>query len=367
MTMLAKPRRVTIRNVAEAAGVSTATVSLALAGNPLIAEATRARVRSIAASLGYRPSALGRGLQGGRSEAVGLVIPHTGGHVFGHLYFMDLLSGVSEVLEAANKVLVLSTTSSESDEEAAYLKILQTQHVGGIILASAALHDANIERLKASGHPFVFIGRYPFDPSIPNVSVDDAGGAAAATRHLLALGHRRIAHISGPLSHLSAIDRKAGYEAALAEAGAAPTGSLLFEGDYSEAAGQVGMAQLLALAEPPTALFAGSDETAIGAMAVLREAGREPGRDFPVVGFDDVILARHVSPGLTTIRQPMRQMGRSAAEVLIRVMNGEPFDDISREFTTELVIRQSCGVRFLPRAAEGDHPKDGGGGASAPS
>jgi DNA-binding LacI/PurR family transcriptional regulator len=346
---------VTIRDVAESAGVSTATVSLALADNTLIAEATRVRVQAIAAALGYWPSALGRGLQGGRSEAVGLVIPHTGGHVFGHLYFMDLLSGVSEVLDAANKVLVLSTTSSESDEEAAYLKILQTQHVGGIILASAALHDANIDRLKASGHPFVFIGRYPLDPSIPTVSLDDFGGAAAATRHLLGRGHRRIAHISGPLNHLSASDRKAGYEAALAEAGLPIAASLAIEGDYSEAAGRLGMAQLLALAEPPTALFAGSDETAIGAMAVLREAGREPGRDFPVVGFDDVILARHVTPGLTTIRQPMRQMGRAAAELLMRVMNGEPPDGVRRQFTTELVVRQSCGA--------GDNAKHGAGGA----
>jgi DNA-binding LacI/PurR family transcriptional regulator len=341
---LTKPRRVTIRDVAEAAGVSTATVSLALAGNTLIAAATRARVKSIASALGYRPSALGRGLQGGRAEAVGLVIPHTGGHVFGHLYFMDLLSGVSEVLEAANKVLVISTTSSESDEEAAYLKILQTQHVGGIILASAALHDANIERLKASGHPFVFIGRYPLDPTIPSVSVDDIGGAAAATRHLLGLGHRRIAHISGPLNHLSAIDRKAGYERAFHEAGLATAASLCVEGDYSEAAGRVGMARLLALDEPPTAVFAGSDETAIGAMAVLREAGIEPGRAFPVVGFDDVILARHVTPGLTTIRQPMRQMGRAAGELLMRVMDGDLLAGAGRQFPTELVIRQSCGA-----------------------
>jgi DNA-binding LacI/PurR family transcriptional regulator len=345
---LEKPRRVTIRDVAERAGVSTATVSLALAGNPLIAEATRTRVKATAAALGYRPSALGRGLQGGRSEAVGLVIPHTGGHVFGHLYFMDLLSGVSEVLEAANKVLVLSTTSSESDEEAAYLKILQTQHVGGIILASAALHDANIDRLKASGHPFVFIGRYPLDPTIPTVSVDDIGGAAAATRHLIRLGHRRIAHISGPLNHLSAMDRKAGYEAALREAGVPASPPLAIEGDYSEAAGRVGMARLLALAEPPSALFAGSDETAIGAMAVLKEAGIEPGRDFPVVGFDDVILARHVTPGLTTIRQPMRQMGRAAGELLMRVMNGEPLGGIHRDFATELIVRQSCGLSEPP-------------------
>jgi DNA-binding LacI/PurR family transcriptional regulator len=262
---------------------------------------------------------------------------------------MDLLSGVSEVLEAANKVLVLSTTSSESDEEAAYLKILQTQHVGGIILASAALHDANIDRLKASGHPFVFIGRYPLDPAIPSVSVDDIGGAALATRHLLGLGHRRIAHISGPLNHLSAIDRKAGYEATLREAGVPAAASLSVEGDYSEAAGRFGMARLLALAEPPTALFAGSDETAIGAMAVLKEGRIEPGRAFPVVGFDDVVLARHVTPGLTTIRQPMRQMGRAAGELLINVMNGDTLEGIRREFATELVVRQSCGAGGSPR------------------
>src|SRR5205823_1270943 len=120
--------------------------------------------------------------------------------------------------------------------------------------------------------------------------------------------------ISGPLNHLSAIDRKAGYERALNESGLAAAASLCVEGDYSEAAGRVGMARLLAHAEPPTALFAASDETAIGAMVVLREAGIEPGRAFPVVGFDDVILARHV--GLTTIRQPMRQMGRAAGELL---------------------------------------------------
>lgn len=344
MIQLTKPRRVTIRDVAEAAGVSTATVSLALAGNALIAEATRLKVKSIATALGYRPSALGRGLQGGRAEAVGLVIPHTGGHVFGHLYFMDLLSGVSEVLEAANKVLVLSTTSSESDEEAAYLKILQTQHVGGIILASAALHDANIERLKASGHPFVFIGRYPLDPTIASVSIDDIGGATAATRHLLGLGHRRIAHISGPLNHLSAIDRKQGYETALAAAGVPIVPTLCVEGDYSEAAGRIGMARLLSLAEPPTALFAGSDETALGAMAVLREAGMEPGRRFPVVGFDDVILARHVTPALTTVRQPMRQMGRAAGELLMRVMDGDAATVSPVEFATELVVRRSCGA-----------------------
>lgn len=333
----------TIRDVAENVGVSTATVSLALAGSRLIANVTRARVKDAADRLGYRPSALGRGLQGGRAEAVGLVIPHTSGHVFGHLYFMDLMSGVSEVLEAANKVLVLSTTSSESDEEAAYLKILGSQHVGGVILASAALYDANIDRLKASGYPFVFIGRYPLDPTIPTVSVDDFGGAATATRHLLQLGHQRIAHISGPLHHLSAMDRRAGYEAALREANVAVVESLCVEGDYSEAAGRVGMARLLALGESPTALFAGSDETAIGAMAVLKEAGIEPGRDFPVVGFDDVVLARHVTPGLSTIRQPMRQMGVAAAELLMRVMNSESLNGARREFPTELVVRQSCG------------------------
>ena len=221
-----KPR-ITIREVARAAGVSVGTVSLALADSPAIAPGTKLKVREAAASLQYRPSALGRALQSRRTNAVAFIVPHSSQHVFRHLYFMEVLSGVSEVLNAAGMTLVLSTTQTEIAEEEAYVKILHSQIVDGVILASAALHDKNIATLQLSSLPFVFIGRYPLDRAVRTVSIDDEGGAEQAVRHLIGHGHRRVAHISGPLGHLSAVDRLAGYRAALADADRVPAGVLL--------------------------------------------------------------------------------------------------------------------------------------------
>jgi DNA-binding LacI/PurR family transcriptional regulator len=335
--------RITIRDVAEAAGVSIGTVSLALADNPLVAEATKARVHAVAAQLQYRPSAVGRALQARRTNAIGLIIPQTGQHVFSHLYFMEVLAGVSAVVNAANMTLVVSTAPEAAGEEAAYLKVLRSQQVDGVILASAALHDVHIPTLQHSGFPFVFIGHYPLDPSIPAVGIDDRGGAYRAVQHLLGHGHSRIAHISGPLAHLSAIDRQHGYYDALRMAGVTPAATYCYEGDYSEEAGRAGMATLLRLAEPPTAVFAASDETAVGAMAVLRAAGIRVGQQFPVVGFDDVVLARLMTPALTTIHQPMRQLGVEAAQRLLAVLAGDTLADPQVELPTTFVQRESCG------------------------
>lgn len=336
-------QRVTIRDVAQAAGVSVATVSLALADNPSVATKTKERVRAIAERLNYRPSAVGRALQSQRSNAIGLVIPHSGQHVFSHLYFMEMLSGVSEVLAASQMSLVLSMAPSDADGESAYLNVLRSQQVDGIIVASAALHDKNIRTLQRSGYPFVFIGRYPLDPSIPAVGIDDRGGAYTAVAHLIGHGHSRIAHISGPLQHLSAMDRRDGYHQALGDAAIAPDPGLLVEGDYGEGAGYAAMRALLALPSPPTALFAANDETAVGAIQALREAGLEPGAAFPVVGFDDVVLARMMSPPLTTVYQPMRQLGVEAAQRLITLLGGDTLAARQTELPTTLTIRRSCG------------------------
>ncbi len=336
-------QRATIHDVARELGVSIATVSLALSNSKMVATATRERVQAMARSLNYSPSAVGRALQSRKANAVGLVVPHSGQHVFGHLYFMEVLSGVMEVLNRSDMILVLSTDTSENEVGEAYIKILQSQQVDGIILASAALYDANIARLKQNGRPFVFVGRYPLDPSLPAIGIDDAGGARQAVRHLLSHGHTRIAHISGPLQHLSALDRYNGYKAELQQAGLEPDPHYLFQGDYSEEAGQAGMQALLRLPKPPTALFAANDEAAVGAMAVLRQAGITPGLAFSVVGFDDVLLARHVTPALTTVRQPMHRLGVEAAQFILNLIQGQPSDPHQRELGTELVIRQSCG------------------------
>lgn len=336
-------QRVTIHDVAKAAGVSIGTVSLAMSDHPDVAEATKERVRQVASDLSYSPSAVGRALQARRTNSVALVVPHSGQHVFGHLYFMEVMSGVSEVLDTAGMTLVVSTSPTEADEEAAYLKILRSQQVDGVILASAALHDPNITHLQQSAHPFVYVGRYPLDAQVPSVGIDDIGGALNATKHLLEHGHTRIAHISGPLAHLSALDRKRGYERALRQAGVNLRPEYCFEGDFSEDAGRIGMQALLDLAEPPTALFAANDETALGAINALRRAGIEPGKGFPVVGFDDVLLARVVSPPLSTVRQPMRQLGVIAANLLLHILNGKQPGMLQTELPTELVVRSSCG------------------------
>lgn len=336
-------RRSTIRDVARMAGVSISTVSLALSDHPSVAESTKDKVRDAALQLGYSPSALGRALQAQRTGAVGLVVPHSSQHVFGHLYFMEILEGVTAVLNAAGMTLMLSTAPTEDDEEGAYVKILRSQQVDGIILASAALHDKNIVRLRVSGEPFVFIGRYPLDTTVASVGVDDKGGARLAVSHLLSHGHTRIAHISGPMAHLSAIDRFEGYKQTLEEAGIEVRSEFCYEGDYSEEAGYAGMRTLLDLAEPPTALFAANDETALGAMSALRQAGIIAGRAFPVVGFDDVVLARLATPPLTTVRQPIRRLGREAASLVMQLIKGRTPDIMQTELPTELVVRSSCG------------------------
>ncbi len=340
---LKRGRRSTIRDVADEAKVSISTVSLALSDYPAVADQTKRRVRDAAMRLGYRPNAAGQALRAGRMNAVGLVVPHSSQHVFSHLYFMEVLAGMSRVLNEADMTLVLSTASAETDEDAAYVKILRSQMVDGVVLASFPLHDANISTLKDSPFPFVVIGRYPSDPTVYAVGIDDAGGARAATLHLLDHGHTRIAHIGGPAGHLSGMDRREGYEAALRDRGIEPRGQYVVEGDYSEDSGRASMRALLELTEPPTALFAGNDESALGAMATLRAAGIEPGSDFPVVGFDDVRFAAHVMPPLTTIRQPMQQLGTEAARLLLTVLDGEQPIEVQVVLPTSLVVRDSCG------------------------
>jgi DNA-binding LacI/PurR family transcriptional regulator len=331
--------------VAGRAGVSVSTVSLALADSPLITADTKRKVREAAAALHYRPSALGRALQSRRTNSVALIVPHSSQHVFGHLYFMDILSGVNEALNAADMTLVLSTTKSEVAEEEAYAKVLHSQLVDGVILASAALNDKNIASLQLSSFPFVFIGRYPLDPGVRTVSIDDEGGALQAVWHLIWHGHTRIAHISGPLAHLSSVDRLAGYRRALTEAGIELRPEYCWEGDYSEEAGRAGTRALMALDEPPTAIFAANDETALGVFEALRAIGRRPGIDFPVVGFDDLRFARLIEPALTTVHQPMRELGSAAAQLLLALLNGRPIDGLQVRLPTQLVIRSSCGCR----------------------
>lgn len=334
----------TIRDVARLAGVAPSTASMALSSHPEIAEATRQAVQDAAAKLRYTPNHAARSLRGNLQRAIGVVIPHSSAHVFSHPYFMDLLGGITDVANDHDFIVALSTAREEDEGEGAYVKMLRAQRVDGIILASAALFDQHVMELAVSGYPFVFLGRYPLNPGITAVGIDDVAGADMLTTHLLAHGYRSIAHLSGPLHHLSAADRRDGYRAALARVGIPARDDFLIEGDYSEESGRQTALRLLELPDLPQAVFAGNDEMAFGALNVFRDRGLRVPDDIALVGFDDLAIARVMTPALTTVHQPIRQLGAAAADRLIALAQGQQLLERQAILPVTLSIRESCGV-----------------------
>jgi LacI family transcriptional regulator, repressor for deo operon, udp, cdd, tsx, nupC, and nupG len=339
---VAAPRpSLTLKDVARLAGVSTATVSLALGDDPRITSATKQVVRDAATKLNYVPNSLGRGLRSRRLGSIALVVPQSSRDVFSHPYFMEILDGVSEVANARDLMLVVSTAPSASGDRA-YLRLLESRRADGVIVASASMDDRNVDRLALSGYPVAFLGRYPRDPSVCAVGVDDSGGATAATTHLIeAHGSRAIAHVAAPLGHQAGADRLHGYQLALGRHGLPYDERLVVEGDVSEASGEGATDRLMRSGMRFDAVFAGNDEMALGVLRALERAGLGDG--IPVVGFDDIRLASAVRPALTTVRQPMRETGRLAAERLVGMLDGRSPEPRQVVLPTELVVRASCG------------------------
>ncbi|KIL38431.1 hypothetical protein SD70_26310 [Gordoniibacillus kamchatkensis] len=334
---------VTIKDVAKIAGVSPATVSLALSGDARVNEKTRRLVEEAAQRLNYIPNEIGRSLRAKSTETIAFIIPNTSHHVFSHPYFSQLLEGITEVLDDNNYNLMLSTTPSEKEESAAYDKILRNRRVDGIILSSASIKDKNILRMVESGFPVVYLGKWHHD-EVLTVERDDYGGAYQATEHLIRLGRKRIVHISGPLDHQEGIDRLEGYKQALLDHKILYEAPLVIEKDFSRQAGYDAIAELAHRQTAFDAVFAGNDLMAIGALKRLKDMQVRVPQDVSVVGFDDIDMATVVSPMLTTIHQPMRQIGRMAAEKLLAHLNNQEVTEKQSVVSTHLVVRESCGA-----------------------
>lgn len=338
-------QRRTLRDVARLAGVSVSTASMALADNARIAESTKQAVRQAAAALGYVPNSSGRALRAKRVGALAIVVPHTSHHVFTHPVFMDLLEGLTAVANEHQLTTLLSTAPAEDDEAPAYLRILDGRQADGVIVASASIHDANVDRLATSGYAVTLIGRRPHRPSLHCVGIDDVGGSREVTLHLLDVhGHRRIAHVSGPLDHQSAIDKHEGFRAALAQAGVPYDPSFVVESDYSQEGGYAAAVRLLE-GSPPDAIVAANDQMAIGALEAIRERGLDAPQDVAIVGYDDIGLARVMEPRLTSVRADLVEVGRLAAERLIALIAGNEPQPTQRELPTTVVVRASCGCQ----------------------
>ena len=342
---MARPSRATIRDVARLAGVAPSTVSMALSNHAEIAEDTRRTIREAAAKLQYTPNHAARSMRGELERAIGVVIPHSSAHVFSHPYFMGILGGITEVANDRDFMVILSTAREENRGEIAYVKMLRERRVDGIILASAPLFDRNVMELALSGFPFVFLGRYPLNADLAAVGVDDTGGAALMAAHLLGHGYRSIVHITGPLQHLSAMDRRDGFRQAMAGAGIAVHDQDLIEGDYSEESGRLAAERILERPQLPEAVFAGNDEMAYGALTVFRRHGLRVPEDIALAGFDNLDIARVMSPSLTTVLQPIHQLGAAAAERLIALAEQRQPLETQSVLPVTIAVRTSCGCR----------------------
>ncbi|EEP71932.1 LacI family transcriptional regulator [Micromonospora sp. ATCC 39149] len=335
---MTKTQRPTLEAVARQAGVSRATVSRVVNGSTTVAEPIREAVRRAVAELGYVPNLAARSLVTQRTDSVALVLPEEATRVFSDdQVFPSIIRGVAQELEAADKQLVLMLAGSPAGH-ARVERYTTGRHVDGVVFASLHGADPLPAKLARIGIPVVCSGRLLSDVGVPYVEVDHVGGVTRAVRHLLDSGRRRIATIAGPQDMFAGVERLVGYRAAIAEAGLPER---VAYGDFTRESGAAAMRQLLDAHPGLDAVLAASDLMAHGAMRTLREAGRRVPADVAVIGFDDIETAAYTDPPLTTVRQPIVDLGRKATRQLLRIAAGEDVEP-GLVLPTELVLRASA-------------------------
>jgi LacI family transcriptional regulator len=286
---------------------------------------------------GYTANRSARHLSGGSTGLIGVLVP-----LVYPAYFSGIVSGAAEALHEQDLRLVLSPTSHEHDREVTLLDRLFHGVTDGALIVLPEESSDELAQLLAQGYRFVVVDPLkPLAADIPSVSAAHASGADQAMQHLLELGHRRIAAITGPNGWLATEERRRGYHAALAAAGIMPDPALELESNFEVLGGRLAANALLDLPDPPTAIFAFNDNLAIGVLQAARARGVQVPGDLSVVGFDDVELATIVTPALTTIRQPLAEMGRTAVNLLMRLLERQRFETLHIELATRLVARQS--------------------------
>lgn len=313
-------RSATLKEIARIAGVSTATVSRTLSHPALVAAPTRAAVLEAVAAMGYRVNHVARSLRRRRTGSVIALVPN-----LSNPFFSQILSGIAAVLSEADTGLLVADTRAGPDPDARISAYLAGGMADGLILLDGALATATLD---VPGRPPV-VCACEWLAGLPSVRVDNAAGARLAVRHLLAAGHRAIGHATGPRGNVLTETRLAGWRATLVDADLPAPDRFVFEGDFSLGSGARIAAAWRAMPDRPTAMFHASDEMAVGFVGALQHAGVAVPREVSVVGFDDIEVAQHVTPGLTTVRQPRMLIGERAARRLLALV--EDADDVGTE------------------------------------
>jgi len=333
-------KRVVMRDVAEAAGVSITTVSHVVNGTRGVSEELKAKVIKAADELGYRPNVLARGLRKGQTKTLGLIIPDSS-----NAFFAEVARGLERKSYTLGFSVMLCNTGGEPSREVAYIETLMSKQVDGVALVSAGDNSKTMSLLRALRIPLVVVDRQVSGEEMDEVLVDNLQGGRLATEYLLSLGHSRIGCVCGPSILTPAVDRVNGYRQSLVAAGIEPDDTLVVKGDFQCGGGYRGTQSLLSLPEPPSAVFACNDLMAIGAISAARAAGLQVPQDFSIVGFDDIALSSFINPALTTVAQPKEDIGTVVADLLVQRILNRDIPPRKYVLPTELVVRRSCAQR----------------------
>jgi len=340
--VLAK-KRATIKDVAAEAGVSYQTVSRVINNHAHVSAETRCRVQEAIQALNFKPNLAARSLPRRRSYIIGLIIPYEADYLIEDPNLLAQISGIDVEANSHGYSLLLSTAGQSGSGLSAYERFIRNRVADGVLVIETASSRAGSELLVNQAYPYVSIG---YDLGNPEAYVvhADRGSGKKVTCYLIEKGHRRIGVINGPPTGaiVGMQDRFAGYQQALAESHLPFDPMLITQGDYTPQSGEIAAKKLLSLPDPPTAIFAFNDRMAMGAIRALQRAGLSVPADVAVVGYDDIPAAASFDPPLTTVRQPSKQLGQVAAQILFKLIAGEPVAAKEVILPVEFIIRQSA-------------------------
>jgi LacI family transcriptional regulator len=330
----------TLEDIARLSDVSRSTVSRVINSNANVKEETRLKVLKVIQSINFEPNLAARGLATGRTNVIGVIIPARVSVIFSDPYFPLFIQGVSTACNNRNYSVMLWLAEPEY-ERRMISRILHNGLVDAVIVAKALIIDPIVDSLFESKMPFILIGRHP-TLDVDYLDVDNFQAGRKATLHLLRLGYKRIASITGPQDQVGGYDRYQGYLKALQDFDRPIRSELVVEGDFTEEGGYNAMIRLIT--QKPDAVFVASDQMAYGVMRAIHESQLRIPEDVAVVGFDDLPSSSKTRPTLTTVRQPVAQMGTKAVELLINLIESDIKSTQQVIMDTELVVRESCGA-----------------------
>ncbi|MBS8259127.1 LacI family transcriptional regulator [Roseibium polysiphoniae] len=328
----------TIEDVARMAGVSIATVSRAIHHPGKVAETTRKKVNAAIAKTGFTANAMAQSLRSKSSKMILAMVPD-----ISNTFFANILLGLEAVATRRGYGLLIGNTENDPQTEATYLTYTRSNKADGIVLMTGHLPFGAAE-VRQHLPPIVAACEEIVEESVPFVGVDNQHGARTAVHHLVELGHRRIAYISGPPNNILSSERRAGYELALRQSGLTVDPELTLDGDFSIEGGRLAVERLFIRDALPTAFFCANDDMAIGVLLALSQRGYNVPRDFSVIGFDDIPFSSCTTPPLTTIRQPRRLIGEAAMTKMLDMVEGKPVRTGAVILPVELIIRGSTGA-----------------------